>query len=76
MTRKMICTLLATFTLTLVAAVPAFAYDRVLVMRLVCAGVVAVVVLAIGQVIVGPSTHLFLIGSSDLSGTISSNDTN
>ena len=56
-------------------ALVAFAYDRALVIRLICAGVVAVVVLAIGQIVVGPSTHLFLIGSSDLSGAISSDDT-
>jgi hypothetical protein len=56
-------------------ALLALAYDRVLVMRLASVGVVAVVVLSIGQLIVGPSTHLFLIGSSDLSGAISSDDT-
>ena len=56
-------------------ALVAFAYDRALVVRLVCTGVVAVVALAIGQIVVGPSTHLFLIGSSDLSGAISSDDT-
>lgn len=56
-------------------ALVAFAYDRALVIRLICAGVVAVVVLAIAQIVVGPSTHLFLIGSSDLSGAISSDDT-
>lgn len=56
-------------------ALLALAYDRALVIRLVCAGVVAVVVLSVAQLIVGPSTHLFLIGSSDLSGTLSSDDT-
>ncbi len=56
-------------------ALAALLYDRGLVIRLAGAGVAAVVVLQIAQVIVGPSTHLFLIGSSDLSGTLSTDDT-
>jgi len=56
-------------------ALVALVHDRALVIRLVCAGVVAVVGLQIAQVIVGPSTHFFLIGSSDLAGTLTADDT-
>lgn len=56
-------------------ALVAFAYDRALVIRLVCIGVAAVAVLTVAQLIVGSSRQLFLIGSSDLSGSLSTSDT-
>jgi hypothetical protein len=46
-----------------------------LVFKLVSAGVVAVVVLQIIQVIVGPSTRMFWIASSDLNSTLTSDGT-
>ncbi len=56
-------------------ALVALVHDRQLVIRLVSLGAVAVVALQTAQVIVGPSTHLFLIGSSDLAGTLTADDT-
>ena len=56
-------------------ALVALIHDRAQVLRLVSAGVVLVVGLQVAQVLVGPSTHLFLIGSSDLAGTLTSDGT-
>ena len=56
-------------------ALAALASGRKLVFGLVSAGVVAVVFLQIGQVIVGPSTRLFLIAPSDLASSLTPGDT-
>lgn len=56
-------------------ALAALAFRRDLTIRLVSFGVVVVVILQIGQVIVGPSTRLLLIYASDLSSTLSSDGT-
>jgi len=56
-------------------ALAALAGGRKLVFRLVSAGVVAVVILQIGQVIVGPSTRLFLIAHSDVTSSLTPGDT-
>lgn len=55
-------------------ALAALRFRRNLTFGLVSFGVVAVVILQIGQVIVGPSTHLFLIYASDLSSTLTTSD--
>ncbi len=47
-------------------ALAALARGRGLVFRLVCIGVVVVVILQIIQILVGPSVHLFVIASSDV----------
>jgi len=51
-------------------ALAALTRGRELVFKLVCAGVVVVVVLQILQVIVGSSTHLFVIAASDLTSSL------
>lgn len=51
-------------------ALAALTWDRDRVFKLACAGAVAVVVLQILQVIVGASTHLFVIAPSDLASTL------
>ena len=51
-------------------ALAALMLGRELVFKLVSAGVVVVVILQILQVIVGPSTHLFVIAPSDLASTL------
>jgi O-antigen ligase/polysaccharide polymerase Wzy-like membrane protein len=56
-------------------ALAALIWNRDSVFKLVAAGVVAVVVLQIFQVIVGPSTHLFVIARSDLTSTLSPEET-
>jgi O-antigen ligase len=56
-------------------ALAALAGGRKLVFRLVAAGVVVVVILQIGQVIVGPATRLFLIAPSDLTSSLTPSDT-
>ncbi len=56
-------------------ALAALSRGRRQVFMLVSAGVVVVVALQIAQVIVGPSTRLFLIASSDLTSTLTSDVT-
>jgi O-Antigen ligase len=56
-------------------ALAALTVGRKLVFKLVSAGVVAVVILQIGQVIVGPSTRLFLIAPSDVTSSLTPDDT-
>jgi O-antigen ligase len=56
-------------------ALAALSRGRGLLFKLVSAGVVLVVVLQTLQVIVGPSTHFFVIASSDLKGTLTSDET-
>ena len=46
-----------------------------LVFKLVAAGAVVVVILQILQVIVGPSTHLFVIARSDIASTLTPDET-
>ncbi|HEY2600292.1 MAG TPA: O-antigen ligase family protein [Thermoleophilaceae bacterium] len=56
-------------------ALAALIWNRALVFRLVAAGVIVVVALQVAQVIVGPSTRLFLIAASDLNSSLSSDGT-
>ena len=56
-------------------ALAAFAGGFRLMFRLVCAGVILVVALQAIQVVVGPSTHMFLIASSDLKSSLTSDGT-
>ena len=56
-------------------ALAALTSGRRLVFTLVSAGAVAVVILQIIQVIVGPSTRLFLIASADVTSALTSDDT-
>jgi O-antigen ligase len=56
-------------------ALAALTAARELVFKLVAAGVVVVVALQILQVIVGPSMHLFLIAPSDLTSSLTPDDT-
>lgn len=56
-------------------ALAALASGRKLVFGLVSAGAVAVVILQIGQVLVGPSTRLFLIAPSDVTSSLTPDDT-
>jgi hypothetical protein len=51
-------------------ALAALTGGRELVFKLVSAGVVAVVILQLLQVIVGPATHLFVIAPSDLASSL------
>ena len=51
-------------------ALAALTRDRELVFKLVAGGAVVVVILQILQVIVGPSTHLFVIAPSDLASSL------
>ncbi len=56
-------------------ALAAFARGYGPVFRFVCVGVILVVVLQVIQVVVGPSTHMFLIASSDLKSSLTSDAT-
>lgn len=56
-------------------ALAALARGRTLVFRLVSAGVVVVVALQVAQVLVGPSTRLFLIASADVASSLTSDGT-
>jgi len=56
-------------------ALAAFARGYGLVFRLVCVGVILVVVLQASQVVIGPSTHMFLIASSDLKSSLTADGT-
>jgi O-antigen ligase len=56
-------------------ALAALIAARDVVFKLVCAGVVVVVVLQILQLIAGPSRHLFVIAPSDLASTLTSDET-
>ena len=56
-------------------ALAALTRDRELVFKLVAGGAVVVVILQILQVIVGPSTHLFVIAPSDLASSLTEDDT-
>jgi hypothetical protein len=56
-------------------ALAALIWGRDTVLKLVAAGAVAVVILQILQVIVGPSTHLFVIARSDLTSTLAPEET-
>jgi hypothetical protein len=56
-------------------ALAALARGRRPVFRLVCAGVVLVVVLQVVQVVVGPSTRIFVIASSDLTSSLTADQT-
>jgi O-antigen ligase len=51
------------------------ARDRAMAFRLVTLGAIVVVALQAGQVVLGPSTHLFFIAPSDLASSITSDDT-
>jgi hypothetical protein len=56
-------------------ALAALIWSRDMVFKLVAAGAVLVVILQILQVIVGPSTHLFVIAPSDLASTLTPEET-
>ena len=56
-------------------ALAALIWSRDTVFKLVATGVAVVVILQVFQVIVGPSTHLFVIARSDLSSTLSPEET-
>jgi O-antigen ligase len=56
-------------------ALAALARGRRLAFRLICIGVTVVVVLQILQVLVGPSTRLFVIASSDVQSALTSDGT-
>jgi O-antigen ligase len=56
-------------------ALAALTRGRELVVRLVCAGVVVVVVLQILQVVVGPAKHLFVIAPTDVASSLTSDGT-
>jgi hypothetical protein len=56
-------------------ALAALMVGREVVFKLVAAGVVVVVALQVLQVIVGPSTHLFLIAPSDVTSSLTPDET-
>jgi hypothetical protein len=56
-------------------ALAALSRGRILVFAVISAGVVAVVILQVIQAIVGPSPHLFLIASEDVTSTFTSEGT-
>jgi hypothetical protein len=56
-------------------ALAALIWGRDMALKLVAAGAVVIVILQILQVIVGPSTHLFVIARSDITSTLTPEET-
>jgi O-Antigen ligase len=56
-------------------ALAALVWDRSVVFKLVSAGAAVVVILQILQVMVGPSTRLFVVAPSDVASTLTSDET-